>query len=535
MIDPVMRVGREQKVDFLVAGSGIAGLRAALELAARGSVLILTKDDPSESITRYASGGIFIPQADDESVGVHVQETVRHGDGLCREDVVRALADEGPREIRQLCEWGARFEERNHAAPLLAGGTARRSGLLRPAGGSTGMEILSALTTKARTLSSLRTKAGSIVLNLLVEDGTVLGATYLDEANGSLRTVRCNALLLATGGLGQVYAETTNPPGACGDGVALAFRAGALLSDMEFVQFHPTVLCAKAEPRLMLSVALREKGAHLRNLELERFMLHYHEAGDLAPADVVSRAILCEMEKKRSGFVYLDLTGLDPGHVKRRFPQIYAACMENNIDITSDLVPTRPAAHFAMGGVAANIDGSTSLRGLYAAGEVACTGLHGANRLANNSLLECLVYGVRAAHAMEADGAAASFPAPPAAQAAAPQCAPPPTGVASLDAVAAKREIRRLMWESAGVIRHGSKLKEAAKRLNALALPQPDDPARSSVEIESLLQAARLIIHCAEARKESRGAHYRTDYPLRNDSETPKHSFVSKNCSVYFK
>lgn len=533
MIDAVMRVGREQKVDFLVAGSGIAGLRAAIELAGRGSVLVLTKGE--ESITRYASGGIFIPDADGESVGVHVRETLRHGDGLCREDAVQVLADDGPRQVQQLCEWGARFENRNRSAPAGTEGVARRSRLLRSAGGSTGTEILNALTTKAKALSTLRTKARAVVLDLLVEHGRVLGATYLDEANGSLRTVLANAVLLATGGLGHTYAETTNPPGACGDGVALAFRAGALVSDIEFVQFHPTALCTKTEPRLMLSVALREKGAYLRNLELERFMLRYHEAGELAPEDVISRAILSEMQKGRSEFVYLDLTRMNPEHVKRHFPQIYAACMESNIDITSDLVPTRPAAHFALGGVAANLDGATSLRGLYAVGEVACSGVHGANRLANNSLLECLVYGVRAAHAMAADGEAASFPAPPNAQAPVSRRESPLAGGAPLDSAAAKREIRRLMWESAGVIRHGSKLREAARLLDTLVLPHPDEPARVPVEVENLLQVARLIVHCAEARKESRGSHYRADYPLRSDSEPPRHSFVSKNYAVYFK
>lgn len=527
-----MRVGREQKVDFLVAGGGIAGLRAAIELAGHGSALVLTKDE--ESITRYASGGIFIPDAEAESVGVHVRETLQYGDGLCREDAVQVLADEGPRQVRQLCEWGARFEDRSRASPPGAHGAARRSRLLRSAGGSIGTEILSALATKAKALPSLRMKAHAVVLDLLVEDGRVLGATYLDEANGTLRTVFANAVLLATGGLGHAYAETTNPPGACGDGVALAYRAGAVLSDLEFVQFHPTTLCAKAEPRVMLSVALREKGAYLRNVELERFAVRYHEAGELAPPDVISRAILCEMQKGRSEFVYLDLTQLSADYVKKHFPEICAACMENNIDITSDLVPTRPAAHFAMGGVAANLDGATSLRGLYAVGEVACTGVHGANRLANNSLLECLVYGVRAARAMEAGGRAATFPAPPVGRAPAAHrgtlAAPAP-----LDPAAAKREVRRLMWECAGVMRHGNTLREAAQLLDGLALPRPDDAMRPTVEVESLLQVARLIVHCAEARKESRGAHYRVDYPLRNDSEPPRHSFVSRNCPVYFK
>lgn len=534
MMDAVMGTSRDRRVDFLVAGCGIAGLRAAIELAAAASVLVLAKDDPSDSITQYARGGISLAVTGEPDVGVHQRDTLESGDGLCRPEAVQALVEDGPRQIKRLAEWGARFETRSKVTHSQAGGAARRLRVLRAVAGPMGMEILGALMTKAKTLPSLRIKRHSIVTELLLEDGQVVGAAYLDEESRSIRAVHANAVLLATGGLGQVYSETTNPPGACGDGVALAFRAGAVLSDLEFVQFHPTALCAKKEPRLLLPVALREKGALLRNLQLERFMHRYHEAGELAPQDVLSRSIATEMQRGRSEFVYLDLTGLDADHVKRDFPHLYAACLENNIDITSDLVPTNPAAHFAVGGVATDTQGLTSLGGLYAAGEAASTGVHGASRMENNSLLEGLVFGARAARAMLHHAPPASFPPPPPLS--------PPHGAARSspsigfhDHAAAVGEMRRLMWERVGILREGKKMKEALSCLDSLGFPYPDGPSRPSIEMENLHQVARLIALSADARKESRGAHYRSDYPLRNDSQPAKHSFVSKNSAVYFK
>jgi L-aspartate oxidase len=334
--------------------------------------------------------------------------------------------------------------------------------------------------------------------------------------------------------MGQVYKETTNPSVATGDGAAIAWRAGATLSDMEFVQFHPTALYVKGAPRFLLSEALRGEGAQLRNIDLERFMPRYHEAAELAPRDIVSRAIVMEMHRCQSEFVYLDLTGLDPDHVKKRFPRIYSTCLEYNLDITADLMPVRPAAHYAMGGVATDLYGATDLAGLFAAGEVASTGVHGANRLASNSLLEGLVYGAQAARAMsERKTSAAAVrgetPARP------PLSASSPAGTkASREAEQVLRTVRTLMWEKVGIIRSGKDLSDAVRRLESFTLPAPASPSRQYYETLNILEVARLIARSALAREESRGAHYRTDFPLKRETTPPRHSFVSRETAVQF-
>jgi L-aspartate oxidase len=322
----------------------------------------------------------------------------------------------------------------------------------------------------------------------------------------------------------------------------MAYRAGAQLSDMEFIQFHPTALYVTGAPRFLLSEALRGEGACLRNILLERFMLRYHEAAELAPRDVVSRALLLEMLKAPSEFVYLDLTSLDPDHVKKRFPTIYTTCLSYNIDITTDLVPVRPAAHYSMGGVATDLDGATSLEGLYAAGEVAASGVHGANRLASNSLLEGLVFGRRAASAMlEQRSAAASAPQGKMANApdgaTAPSAGVPSKSHTQVDHPAVDQvvqEVRCFLWDKVGIIRNGKHLQEAVKRLESLQVPAAGAPSRRWWEAQNILEVGRLIARSALAREESRGAHYRADFPLKCESTPPKHSFISKNTPVYF-
>lgn len=530
MVDAMKGASRESVADFLVVGGGVAGLRAAIELARAGSVLLLSKGTTSQSTTYHARGGIAVAMGEDtEDMTLHFRETLRAGDGLCREEAVRVLVEEGALEIRRLAEWGVPFEFRQHS-------TASRGqpNVVRARGGSIGSEILRVLTAKANSLKSLHTKRHCTVIELHVQGGCVRGATCLDESSGQIRKVRAAAVLLATGGLGQVYAETTNPPGACGAGVALAYRAGALLADMEFIQFYPTVLPAASGSRVVLPEALRERGAKLRNLELDRFMPRYHEAGELAPPDVVSRAIITEIQRSRGSFVYLDLTELHEGEVKLRFPDVYAACLESNIDIASDLVPVRPAAHFAVGGVATDLHGATTLEGLYAAGETATTGLHGASRLANNALLEGLIYGTHAAAAMIAGRKLSARREPPPSSAGADFAGSVTAPErAQLESVA--RDVRNLMWDQVGVIRDERKFKLAAERLNAIRWPDRARADRSYVETWNLLEVARLITRCALARKESRGVHYRADAPLRNDSEPPQHSYVSLQTGVYFR
>ncbi len=525
---------KDVKVDFVVLGCGIAGVRAAIELAQAGHVLVLTKGDLYESSTEYAQGGIAAALGEDDQVSLHLHDTLQAGDGLCREEAVRILVEEGPRLIHELIEWGTKFDHNGTKLAFTREGAHSRSRVLHAHGDSTGREILRALMARAKSLDTIHIQPNAFAVDLLMQGGRAAGVEYLDENTGVLKSVQADAVLLATGGLGQAYKETTNPSVATGDGVAIAWRAGGVLSDMEFVQFHPTALYVKNAPRFLLSEALRGEGAQLRNIDLERFMPRYHESAELAPRDVVSRAIVMEMRRCQSEFVYLDLTALDPEHVKKRFPRIYATCLEYNLDITTNLVPIRPAAHYAMGGVATDLNGATSIQRVYAAGEVASTGVHGANRLASNSLLEGLVFGAHAARAMIEQRSAIPVGHDVAPKASSPTS--PATGSVhpggEKDLEDALCEIRTLLWDAVGVIRNGKDLRGAMTRLQTFSLPPPAAPSRDYYEAVNILEVARGIARCALAREESRGAHYRTDFPLKNESGPAKHSFVSKHSDV---
>ena len=538
MMEWIMVTRKESRVDFIVLGGGIAGMRAAIELAPGGKVLVLTKDDLYESSTEYAQGGIAAALAEDDEVKLHLHDTLLAGDGLCREEAVRVLVEEGPQQIHRLIDWGMRFDRNGTKLAFTREGAHSRSRVLHAHGDSTGSEILRALMAKAKSHPSIQLQPRGFAIDLLVEDQAVKGVTYLDEKTATLQCIRANAVLLATGGLGHVYKETTNPDVACGDGVAMAYRAGALVSDMEFVQFHPTALFVKGAPRFLLSEALRGEGGYLRNILLERFMPRYNEAAELAPRDVVARAIVLEMQKTRSEFVYLDLTGLDAEHVKKRFPRIYSTCLNYNIDITTDLIPIRPAAHYSMGGVLTDLCGATSLAQLFAAGEVASTGVHGANRLASNSLLEGLVFGARSAQAMLEKYAPRPFPSPRGDTT--PKAANGSANAASADAPTttdyrkAVEDTRAILWDKVGIIRNGKQLSEAVKQLEGIHLAPPHPPSRSSLESCNILQVGRMIARCALARQESRGAHYRSDHPLKNDAKPPQHSYASKDFPAFF-
>jgi L-aspartate oxidase len=535
MMESIMVKHKDSGVDFVVLGGGIAGMRAAIELSRGGRVLVLTKDDLYESSTEYAQGGIAAALSEDDEVTLHLHDTLLAGDGLCREEAVRVLVEEGPQQIHQLIEWGMRFDRNGTKLAFTREGAHSRSRILHAHGDSTGSEILRALMAKARTIHSIQLLPHTFATELVMEDGKVCGVTYIDAKSSESKRVPARAVLLATGGLGQVYKETTNPSVACGDGIAMAYRAGALLSDMEFVQFHPTALFVKGAPRFLLSEALRGEGAFLRNLLLERFMPRYHEAAELAPRDVVARAIIMEMHKTRTEFVYLDLTALDPEHVKKRFPRIFSTCLQYNIEITTDLVPIRPAAHYSMGGVATDLLGATSLPGLFAAGEVAATGVHGANRLASNSLLEGLVFGARSATAMLNHHVPAPFPSPkpnPRAESAQPTVAS--SAAMPCDPQKAVEEARAILWDKVAIIRDGKQLAAAVKRLSELALASAPELSRSSYEACNILTVAPLIARCALAREESRGAHYRSDFPLKNEAKPARHSYVTKVFPPFF-
>jgi L-aspartate oxidase len=536
MMEPSMVTRKDSGVDFVVLGGGIAGMRAAIELARGGRVLVLTKDDLYESSTEYAQGGIAAALGEDDEVTLHLHDTLLAGDGLCREEAVRVLVEEGPQQIQQLIDWGTRFDRNGTKLAFTREGAHSRSRILHAHGDSTGSEILRALMAKARTLPSIQLRPHAFATELVREDGKVCGVTYLEAQSSPPKRIPAHGVLLATGGLGHIYKETTNPSMACGDGVAMAYRSGALLSDMEFVQFHPTALFVKGAPRFLLSEALRGEGAYLRNMLLERFMPRYHDAAELAPRDVVARAIIMEMQKTRADFVYLDLTSLDPEHVKKRFPRIFSTCLKYNIDITTDLVPIHPAAHYAMGGVATDLHGATSLPGLFAAGEVASNGVHGANRLASNSLLEGLVFGARSAEAMLNKHMPAEFPSPPPnSRAESPTLAAPLPTALPTDCRKVIEEARAILWDKVAIIRNGKQLSEAIKRLAELSLPETPNPSRQACEACNILTVARLIARCALAREESRGAHYRSDFPLKNETNPPRHSYLSMNSPPFFK
>ena len=513
------------ETDFIVVGAGIAGLRAAIELAAAGRVLVLAKRELTESATQYAQGGIAAALSDEDEISLHLQDTLNAGDGLCNPEAARILVEEGPERIEELIEWGTHFDRTGSKLAFTREGAHSRSRVLHAQGDSTGREIGRTLFLKAAALKPVTVREFELVSELVVEDGRAAGICVMNE-HGERRAIRASAVLLATGGLGQVYRETTNPGVATGDGVAMAFRAGADLSDMEFVQFHPTALYLKGAPRFLLSEALRGEGAYLRNLEMVRFMPKYHEMAELAPRDVVARAIAHELEVSRAPepVVYLDLTHLNARHVRERFPRIYQTCLQYNVEITTEMVPVRPAAHYAMGGVRTGLEGRTTLPGLYAAGEVAATGVHGANRLASNSLLEGLVYGARAGRAMcDQLGKARKSPRAgrpgnkPGAQQI-PNGAPAP--------VPAVQQVRDLAWRYLGIVRTGSGLKRALAELEDLraCLPQPLN--RSACEALNIHQTALLIARSALARLESRGAHYRLDHPEHDDVRFKKHSII---------
>ena len=532
---------RELQVDVLILGGGIAGTRAAIELAPAGKVLVLTKDELYESSTEYAQGGIAAALGEDDEVRLHLDDTLRAGDGLCREKAVQILVSEGPQQIEQLIAWGMRFDRNGSKLAFTREGAHSRSRVLHAHGDSTGSEILRALIAKAKSRRAIRFLPRAFAVDLLLEVKRVCGVTFLDEKTSELKTLHAKAVLLATGGLGQVYKETTNPSVATGDGVAMAHRAGALSSDMEFVQFHPTALYVREAPRFLLSEALRGEGACLRNILLERFMPRYHEAAELAPRDIVSRAIIMEMQKTQSECVYLDLTELDAKQVKNRFPRIYSTCLHYNIDITADLVPIRPAAHYAMGGVATDLHGATSLKGLYAAGEVATTGVHGANRLASNSLLEGLVFGARAASAMINQRREFELPlAHKETDSLTGRATPVPDRDARqgepgrLSPQATVGEVRSILWNKVGIIRNGVDLCDALQRLDSFLLADPTVPSRQFYEARNILEVGKIITQSALARKESRGAHYRSDFPLKDQATPAKHSFASKDAPVFF-
>jgi L-aspartate oxidase len=517
----------ELRADFLIIGSGIAGLRAAVELSAAGSVLVLTKSEPREGNTGYAQGGIAAAVGAGDSPALHAADTIAAGDGLCDPVAVQTLVEEGPRYVRELMAWGAGFDLDAAGAPHLTIEGAHSARRVLHAGDATGRELSRVLWRRVSQLPTVTTCDHARVISLLNEGGRCVGARYL-TGDGAMQTARAAAVLLATGGAGQVFSDTTNPPVATGDGLAMAYLAGAHVVDLEFVQFHPTALRMAGQPRFLLSEALRGEGARLVNASDEPFMVTYDPAGDLAPRDRVARAI--ERESLRTGApVHLSMRHLDTAFVHRRFPLLSDACRRAGLDLARDRIPVGPAAHYMMGGVQTDLDGRTTLPGLFAAGEVACTGVHGANRLASNSLLEGLVFGARAGTAMrggtnggplERSGDGADMTPLERVASGSGRHRAPATSEGALPSVA---EVQAVMWEHVGLFRNREGLQAALALLEPAwhaierQLRTADGADPDLWRISSLVTVGMLVARAALRRDESRGAHYREDVPQRDD------------------
>jgi L-aspartate oxidase len=531
------------EVDFLVMGAGVAGLRAAVELAQHGEVLVVTKESLGESNTHYAQGGIAVAMEGRDDVALHLEDTVNAGDGIVYRPAAEALVSEGPVRVAELIEWGANFDQEAGQLLRTREGAHSLARILHADGDATGAEISRSLVAYARSHPRIRFAEWTMVTGLVTAGSRVAGADLISAGGPAEREspqrVAARAVLIASGGAGQVYSDTTNPAVATGDGIALAAHAGAELADMEFYQFHPTALSIAGAPRFLLSEALRGEGAYLRNDRGERFMERYHPLLELAPRDVVARAIAHEGmgDEGAARPVYLDMRhvtrheiGLD---LRERFPGISAFLAQYGLDLARDLVPVRPAAHYLMGGVRTDLAGRTSLGGLYAAGEAACTGVHGANRLASNSLLEGLVFGARAAHSMIADGL-------PLLPADAPASAPAPLSTDDEEVIESLiAKLQHAMWACAGLLRDEATLREGLRAhaecdSGIEQIARQRRSGRRLVEAQALSRVAHAILHAALARTESRGAHFRSDFPRRDDEGFGRHSVTCRDGRVGF-
>ena len=506
--------------DVLIIGGGLAGLRAALAVDPRLRVLVVTKDSLLQSNSNYAQGGIAGVLDPEDRFENHIADTLKAGGDLCDREIVELVVREAPERIRELMSWGARFDEESGALALGREGGHSHFRIVHALGDSTGREVMRAVIDRLAEQSHVTTWQDTFTLDLLTHDGACRGALVGNARHGKT-LVWAKQTILCTGGAGQLFRETTNPPVATGDGHALAFRAGAELRDMEFMQFHPTVLYIAGSSRSLITEAMRGEGARLVDRTGHRFMPDYDPRGELAPRDVVSQAIVSQMEKTRHPNVYLDLSHLEPARVKTRFPGIAAVCAEFGIDIARDWIPVRPGAHYMIGGVTIDAEGRTTLPGLWAAGEVSSSGLHGANRLASNSLLEGLVFG---AHAGEGVSRAAlampdDFRALPLENAALDESGEP------LDLDDIRNSLKSLMWRAAGVRRDAAGLAEAREMIEhwcGYVLPrQFADPA--GWQLQNMLSVSWIMIAAAALREESRGVHLRVDFPAADNEHWRKH------------
>lgn len=504
------------KTDYLVVGSGIAGLNFALKAAKYGRVTVVTKKEIIESNTNLAQGGIAAATRKDDSVQLHINDTLKVGCGLSNKRVVEILAENGPEAIRNLISFGVNFDKENNKLHLTTEGGHSMARVLH-SGDSTGREIEQAMTESIRENRNIEVFENCFAIDLITKNAECIGAKILDIKKREIIDIFARATVLATGGIGYVYQNTTNPEIATGDGIATALRAGARIEDMEFVQFHPTTLNKSGAPHFLISEALRGEGAILVNEKGERFMVDYDSMGELAPRDIISRTIFNELEK---GSVYLDIRHKNESFVLDRFPMIHQECLKYGIDITKDLIPVSPAAHYICGGIKTNEYGETTVANLLAFGECTCTGVHGANRLASNSLLESVVFS-----SLGAQNAKRylknEIGAPP------QQKETAFSNIENQELINIKAELRKAMWGYVGIIRTEEnmrlmlrKLEQLNRRLDALG---GNGVNTRFLELKNMVTVANLVTKAAYVRKESRGTHYREDYPITDDKNWLKH------------
>jgi len=516
--------------DVLVVGTGVAGLRAALAAAEHADVLLVAKGNAEESNTAQAQGGIAGAVGPGDTPEAHMADTLAVGQGLCAEHVVRQVTAEAPERIRELIRWGAQFDEEGGRLALAREGGHSASRVVHALGDATGREVANTLLRRVRSMHNIQMVENAFVLDLLTDEAEgCLGAILCDRRWGRM-IVWAKRTVLASGGGGRIFRETTNAPIATGDGAAMAYRAGAELCDLEFYQFHPTALYVAGASRALISEAVRGEGGILLNARHERFMPRYHQRAELAPRDAVSRAIVREIKETGHTCVYLDLRHIPAERLAARFPGIRELCLQFDIDIAKDLVPVRPAAHYMIGGVRVDLDGRTTLPRLWACGEVACSGLHGANRLGSNSLLEGLVIGCRAGD--RAGSAAARDPAEPLHPRLKVRAAPSQRD--AIDVGDVKNALRAVTWRSLGIERHRYGMEEAIHMMRFWGRYVMDKEFQDAAgwELQNMLMLARLVAEAALSREESRGVHYRTDFPEPRDGEWKVHIVVRPDGSL---
>lgn len=513
------------KTDCIVIGSGIAGLFTAIKASEDRRVIMITKKSVMESNTRYAQGGIAAVIAEDDSPAYHRQDTLMAGAGLCSSTAVDALVNEGPDRVHELIRLGTLFDKEDGVLALTQEGAHSHRRILHANGDATGYEIVRALAEQVAEHENIEVWDDHYVIDLINEGGECVGA-LLQRPGGGRLFLQGDATILCSGGAGQLFRYTTNPEVATGDGVAIAYRAGAHIRDMEFIQFHPTALSYPGAPRFLISEAVRGEGAVLRNINGERFMERYHELLELAPRDIVARAIVSEMELTKSTFVYLDITHESPEMVKHRFPTIHETCMGYGLDITSDWIPVAPAAHYMMGGIKTDLNGESTIPRLFACGEVSSTGVHGANRLASNSLSEAVVFGHRIIERIR-------------------KLSPLGRDVTSVSScegrvdsptqaiVERRLKLQKVMVRYAGLRRKEETLSKGIEELKRqLPIFGSVLTKREEYEFANMLTCCLLVTESALAREESRGAHYREDYPQRSDDQWRKHLLQIRDLGI---